>query len=281
MNDYGSAVRVLYLGEIVGSSGVYTVKRVLKKLRNDREIDFVIAGGDGATGGYGTGKNHSVYLRKLGVDCLTGGECIYYKRDMVAHIETAPYIVRPANYLDENPGRGFEIYHVGDEDIAVIVLLGQAGFDRVHLANPFSRLTEIVDAISKRTKRIVVDFHANTTAEKQTMFFHCDGRVSAVIGSHTKVMTTDESVSPAGTASITDAGRTGSADSVGGLEPAIEIEKFLSQIPERSKAAWKRLEMQGIILEIDENGSAIDIERIVVPCPGERNEAEGNDTRAS
>ena len=274
-------MRVLYLGEVVGSSGVYTVKRLLKNFRKERGIDFVIAGGDGATGGYGTGKNHSVYLRKLGVDCLTGGECIYYKRDMVAHIEKSPYIVRPANYLDENPGRGFEIYNTGGEEIAVIVLLGQAGFDRVHLANPFSRLSELVESISRRTKRIVIDFHANTTAEKHTMFFHIDGQVSAVIGSHTKVMTTDESISTKGTASITDAGRTGSSESVGGLEPAIEIEKFLSQIPERSKAAWKRLEMQGIILEIGKDGSAIGIERIVVPCPGERDEAERNDSGAS
>ena len=111
-------MRVLYLGEIVGSSGVYCVKKLLPTLKEKHRVDFTVAGGDGATGGYGTGKKHSAYLHKLGIDVLTGGECIYYKKDMVPHMEKAPYILRPANYPPENPGVGYRVYPAGSESIA-------------------------------------------------------------------------------------------------------------------------------------------------------------------
>ena len=271
-------MRVLYIGEIVGTSGVFCIKTLLADIVKDRHIDFVLGGGDGATGGYGTGKNHSVYLHKLGIDVLLGGECIYYKRDMVPHIAKASYILRPANYPPENPGRGVATYDTEAGDLAIIVLLGQAGFDRVHLQNPFSLLPKLVERVSPRTRRIVVDFHANTTAEKHAMFAHADGMVSAVIGTHTKVATSDERIMPRGTAVITDVGRTGSLDSVGGLVPSIEIGKFLTQIPERSKESWKRLELQAIILDIDDDGHATHIERLRVPVPGDAYDPNRNGT---
>ncbi len=269
-------MRILYVGEIVGKSGVFCVKTLLSDVIRDHHIDFVIAGGDGATGGYGTGKNHAVYLHKLGVDVLAGGECIYYKRDMVGHLSNASYVLRPANYPPQNPGRGTGVYHSKVGDVGVIVLLGQAGFDRVHLRNPFSYLRQLVERVAETTRIIVLDYHANTTAEKNAMFSHADGTVSAVIGSHTKVMTSDERVTPNGTAVITDAGRTGSLDSVGRLEPAIEIGKFLTRIPERSRAAWKRLELQAVILDIRDDGRASRIERLRVPCPGGGDDRNGN-----
>lgn len=269
-------LRVLFLGEIVGKAGIYCIKSCLKELRRDYSVDFVIANGEGATGGFGLGKNHSIYLHKLGVDAITSGECIYYKLDMVPHINKAGYILRPANYPPGNPGRGWRIFNVGDRKLAVINMLGQSGFNRVHLSNPYSFLPEIVSRVSTETKNIILDFHAATTAEKNSMFFHADGMVSAVVGTHFKVLTADAQIFPKGTGVITDAGRVGSIDSVGGLASDIEIQKYLTQIPERSKDAWGNLELQGLVIEINENGKTTDIEVIRQKCEGPGDERNGN-----
>ena len=261
-------IKVLYIGEIVGKAGVFCVKKLLPKLKEEKGIDFVIANGEGTTGGFGLGKNHSVYLRKMGIDVITGGEKLYYKKDMVSHIIKAPYILRPANYPPGNPGRGWRIYspETSETKIGVISLLGQSGFSRVHLSNPFTFLPDIVKRLQDETKIMILDFHAATTAEKQTMFYHADGLVTAVIGSHNKVQTADERILPGGTGVICDAGRTGSQDSVGGLDSKIEIEKFLTQIPERSRDTWENLELQGVILEIDDDGKTVSIERVKEVC---------------
>ena len=270
-------MRILYIGEIVGSSGVFCVKSQLAELRAERKIDFVIASGDGATGGFGIGKNHSVYLHKLGVDLLTSGECIYYKKDMVPHIATAAYVMRAANYPPGNPGRGWGVYSCAAGKIGVINLLGQSGFNRVHLSNPFLLVRELVEQIAVETRTIVVDFHATTTAEKYTMFHHLDGKVSAILGSHSKVLTSDARLLPGGTAVIAGTGRTGSRLSVGGLEPEIEIRKFVTQIHEPSRISWKNLELQGVVVDTDCDGKALGIEILRVPC-GEA-ERDGNRNR--
>jgi len=258
--------KVLFLGEIVGKAGVFCVKSLLPQIRQEHGIDFVVADGEGATGGFGIGRSHSIYLHKLGIDCITSGECIYYKKDMVGHIVTAPYILRPANYPQSNPGRGWMIYEKNDKKLAVISLLGQSGFPRVHLKNPISLLPKLIERIAAETRMILVDFHAVATAEKYCLFYAADGTVSAVIGTHTKAATADETVLPGGTAVIADAGRTGSSRSVGGLLPEVEIRKFVTQIHEYSQEVWDGLELQGVIVEIGEDGKALGIRRIRVPC---------------
>jgi hypothetical protein len=262
-----ATLRVLFIGEIVGKSGIWCVKELLPKLKEAHSIDFVIADGEGATGGFGIGKNHAIYLHKLGVDVITTGECSYYKKDIVEHFSRAPYLIRPANYPPKNPGRGFMIYERDGRKIAVLSLLGIAGFKRVHLKNPFSLLPRLLETISAETKTILLDFHAVTTAEKATMFALADGKLSAVVGTHTKALTADERVLAGGTAVISDAGRTGSLESVGGLDPAIEIRKLTTLVHEYSKEAWARLELQGVVLEIDEAGKAVSITRLRESCP--------------
>ncbi len=256
------ALRVLFLGEIVGKSGVWCVKELLPKIKKRHSIDFVIADGEGATGGFGIGKSHAIYLHKLGIDCITLGECAYYKKDMVEHIGRSPYVLRPANYPQRNPGKGWMVYEAAGRKIAVVSLLGQSGFKRVHLKNPYALLPKLLQAIAPQTNTIIVDMHAVTTAEKNTMFYVAEGKVSAVIGTHTKAITADQRVLPGGTAVITDAGRTGSIESVGGLDPEIEIRKLTTLIHEYSKEAWGMLEMQGVVIEIDGNGKATAINRI-------------------
>ncbi|MDR1894452.1 MAG: YmdB family metallophosphoesterase [Spirochaetales bacterium] len=260
-------VKVLYIGEIVGKAGIFCVKTLLPEIKKTLNPDFIIANGEGATGGFGLGKNHSIYLKKLGIDVLTGGEKIYYKKDLVPHMAKASYILRPANYPPGNPGRGWRVYGLpGGRKIAVICLLGQTGFPRVHLSNPYTFLPDIVARLKEETPIIVLDFHAATTAEKQTMFYHGGPLLSAVFGSHGKVQTSDEGVLKEGAAVITDAGRTGSQVSVGGLDSRIEIDKFLTQIPERSQDAWEFPELQGLFVEIGEDGKALSAERIKIPC---------------
>jgi metallophosphoesterase (TIGR00282 family) len=262
-------VRILVLGEIVGKAGVYCIKAGLPKLREELGVEFVIANGDGATGGFGIGKNHSIYLRKLGLDVITGGDQIYYKKDMVPHIDGAYYMLRPANYPPGTPGRGWRYYTVGGKDagdsaprIAVISMLGQSGYDRVHASNPYTYLPELAGRAKAETPFVVVDFHATTTAEKNTMFHHIDGKVSAVVGTGTRVQTADARIMPEKTAVITDAGRVGSQASVSGFDPEPEIRAFLTAVPERSQESWAALELQGVLIDLADDGTATSIEAI-------------------
>jgi 2',3'-cyclic-nucleotide 2'-phosphodiesterase len=266
-------LKILYIAEIVGKAGVFCVKSLLPALRAERGLDLVVANGDGATGGFGIGRGHAIYLHKLGVDVITSGECIYYKRDMVPHIGSAPYILRAANYPHGNPGRGWTVVPAGGSKVAVVSLLGISGFTKTHLGNPFHLMPRLAAKLREETQAVIVDFHAASTGEKGTLFHHLDGSVSAVIGSHGKVATADEHIRPKGTATITDAGRTGSALSVAGLDPEVEIRKLLTQVHEKSRAAWASLELQGVYLEIAPDGRAVYIERIRRVCtedPGDR-----------
>jgi metallophosphoesterase (TIGR00282 family) len=273
-------MRVLFIGDIIGKAGIFCVKSALRGLKEEKRIDFVIANADGVTGGFGLGKNHAAYLRKLGVDVLTGGECIYYKKDMTAQIGLAPYILRPANYPHGNPGRGWRIYQAGEKKIAVICLLGQSGYSRVHLSNPYTFLPEIVSRIKEDTHTIILDYHACTTAEKYAMFHVADGLVSAVAGTHGKVLTADAKIFPRGTAVICGCGRTGSQNSVGGLDKEIEIRRFLTQVPERSRDAWDNPELQGVIFDIGDDGRAAGIEVLrhaVTEAPHDRDRQSNED----
>jgi metallophosphoesterase (TIGR00282 family) len=185
---------------------------------------------------------------------------------MVEFIPKASFILRPANYPPGSPGRGWNTYNVGEQKIGIINLLGQSGYQRVHLSNPFSYVTELIGRLKETTSHIIVNFHATTTAEKQTLSYIVDGQVSAVIGTGTKALTADGELMKKGSAMITDAGRTGSLHSVGGLNADVEIKKFLTQIPERSIDAWDQLELQGVIIDLDDQGKPLTIETLRIPC---------------
>ncbi|MGO8692283.1 MAG: YmdB family metallophosphoesterase [Rectinemataceae bacterium] len=259
-------IRVLYVAEIVGKAGVFTVKKLLPRVRRDYGADFVIGNADSATGGAGLGKQHAVYLHKLGLDAITTGECVYYKRDIVEHLAQASYILRPANYPYGNPGRGYKVFATPAGKLAVFQLLGQAGFPRVHLANPYQAALDLARKLKAECPAIVLDFHAATTAEKRTMAYHADGLVSAIVGSHTKAITADAHVLPKGSAYITDAGRTGSSQSVGGLDPDTRIKEFMTGIPAWARDGRLALELQGCLVEIGDDGRAVSIEALRIPC---------------
>ena len=495
-------MRILFIGEIVGSAGIYCVKVLLPKIKRELNIDLTIAAAEGATGGFGIGKGHAVYLHKLGVDVVTAGDFAYFKRDAVSYFGEARYLLRPANYPHGNPGRGWLLAHpssghprpanaaqlaarqpaatreraagapepaaataateaapagsaaataalgaapatgtgapgaapagssaalavpaaaagatagvtagaaegaVADAaagadaaaapepagagtpaaapaaagadaaaapepagtgtpaaapaaagadaaaapepadagtpaaapaaagadaaaapepadagtpaaapaaagadaaaapvpagagtpaaapapsaaragrtgtapaksrrgsaragraapasrppapGVGVISLLGQAGFSRVHLRNPFEVVGGLIERVKQQTPIVLVDFHATTTSEKVAMSLFLDGKVTALIGTHVRTLSADARLLSGGTAAITHSGRTGSLNSVGGLDPEIEMRKFLNQVHELSGDAWGLLELQGVVLEVGEDGTA-------------------------
>ena len=284
----GVSIRILYVAEIVGKAGVFTVKKLLAAARRDLGADFVIGNADSATGGAGLGRQHAVYLRKLGIEAITTGECCYYKRDIVEHMPKAPYLLRPANYPYGNPGRGYKVFScesapgapAGGRKVAVVQLLGQAGFSRVHLANPYQAISDLSRKLREETPVIILDFHAATTAEKQTMSYHAGGLVSAIIGSHTKAQTADARIMRGGTAYITDAGRTGSLLSVGGLDPATRIAEYISGITAWAKDGTAGLELQGCLVEVGDDGRAVSIEALRIPCHEVLEEKKAEDIAA-
>ena len=274
-------MKILYIAEIVGKSGVYALKKCLPELKREKNPDFIIACADGATGGNGLGRNHAAYIRKLGVQVLTTGECCFYKKDLTENLGKIPYVLRPDNLNIEAPGIGSRVYNTGsdakNQKVAVAVLLGQNGFNRVHGNNPFSGLPALLERLRQETPYVVIDFHALATAEKQTFFAMADGGCSAVIGSHTRVQTADERILPGGTAVITDAGRTGSAESVGGCDRESRIKEYLSGIPDWTKETWEKPELQGLFFEIAENGKALSVERLRVAAPASTEATEATE----
>jgi len=255
-------MKILYVAEIVGKAGVYSFKNALSKLKKSHSWDFLAVCADGATGGNGLGRSHAVYLHKLGANVITLGECCFYKKDLTENMEKSPYVLRPENLNAEAPGSGTKIFNTEKGKIAVAVFIGQNGFGRVHANNPFTALPETLERLRKQTPYIIVDFHAQASAEKKTFSFAADGFCSAVIGSHTRVQTADETVMPGGTAFISDAGRTGSRQSVGGCEINSRINEYLTGIPNWTKEAWESPELQGVYIDIGKDGKALSIERI-------------------
>ena len=267
-------MKILYIAEIVGKAGIHAVKKGLDAQRERYQPDFVVACADGATGGSGLGRNHAGYLRKLGIDALTTGECCFYKKDLTENLEKMPYVLRPENLNPQAPGFGSRVFKVGTEKIAVAVILGQNGFSRLHGDNPYARLPALLERLRQETPYILIDFHAQATGEKGILFAYADGKCSAVIGSHSRVQTADELILPGGSAVITDAGRTGSADSVGGNDIQGRIREYLTAIPEWTRDAWDSIELQGVFLEIAADGKATAITRIKYPVPAEAQKTE-------
>lgn len=264
--------RILFVGEIVGKFGVYAARKGIKKLKKSHGINFVIANANGATGGFGLGKNHAITLKNSGVDVLTGGDYTFFKKDLVEFLPKSSFVLRPANYTPQTPGRGWNIFKNGDKKIGVINLLGPSGITRNHPSNPFTYVESLIERLKSNCDIIFINFHSKTTAEKQLMFHIIDGKCQVLIGSGSRSITADTKVSKKGSAFITDSGRTGSSDTPGGLAGDVEIEKLLTGIPKRSKDINRNLELQGVIIEFDENNTPSSIESIRLPIKKEEHD---------
>ncbi|MDR2731432.1 MAG: YmdB family metallophosphoesterase [Treponema sp.] len=263
-------MKILYIAELVGKAGVYALKKGLGELKSRYPWDLLIVCADGATGGNGLGRSHSAYIHKMGANVITLGECCFYKKDLTENIDKIPYVLRPENLNQQAPGTGAKVFKAGNEKIGVVALLGQNGFNRLHANSPFTALPAVLERLRLETPYIIVDFHAQASAEKKALFYTADGRCSAVIGSHTRVQTADETILSGGTAVITDAGRTGSGESVGGCEINSRIQEYITGIQDWTKEAWNAPQLQGVYMNIGKNGKANSIKRIRinVPTPG-------------
>lgn len=248
-------MKALILGEVVGRPGFTCIKNGLKKYS---DVDVVIANGEGMANGYGINTANALNLLKSGVDVIACGEKTFYKKDMLEFIKDTTKVLRPANFPSaDTPGKGTRYMKIGDTNVAIVNILGIQDI-RPSLNNPFTTVDYILKKITD-CPVIIVIFHASASAEKQTMFHYLDGKVTAVIGTHTKVLTADATVSNNHTAYITDNGRCGSSISVGGFDAENEIKIQRSNIPIRSKECFDNLELQGVILEFDEKGKALSI----------------------
>jgi len=256
-------LRVLMIGDIVGRPGRKAVREKVKAYRQKYKLDFVIANGENAAGGVGLTREIADELYAAGVDFITMGNHTWDKKEIFTFIDHEPSIVRPANYPPGTPGMGSAVVRINKVNkIGIINLAGRVFLPALDC--PFRAADEIVNKMRKETTLIFVDFHAEATSEKIAMGYYLDGRVSAVVGTHTHVQTSDERILPGGSAYITDVGMTGPRDSVLGVQTDLVIQKFITQLPVRFEVAEGVAQLNGVLLELDENtGKAISIERII------------------
>ncbi len=254
------AFNVLLVGDIVGKLGRRTVAAVLPDLREQRRIDLVIANGENAAGGRGLTPATANEMFRHGVDIITSGNHIWENRDIYPVLDdpTAP-IIRPMNYPEGAPGRGL---HRGN-GLAVLNAMGRTFMGGLALEDPFRALDRALDGVADCPVKIL-DFHAEATSEKIAMAYYLDGRVSAVIGTHTHVPTSDTRILPNGTAYVSDLGMVGALHSVLGMRTEAVIERFLTQLPNRFEPADKGPAVfNSVHVQIDEKcGRALSIERV-------------------
>ena len=256
-------LKILAVGDIVGENGVKKLKEELPKIRQKNSIDFCIVNGENAAGGMGITTKIFNEMLNLKVDVITMGNHTWGKKDIFSFIDH-PQIIRPANYSAGVVGKGMGIYNCKGKKIAVINLIGRTDMN-VLSENPFLVAKDLVDKVKNNVDIIMVDFHAEATAEKIAMGYFLDGKVTAVYGTHTHVQTADEKILENGTAYITDIGMTGPYKSVIGMDADASIKRFVTSLPERYKLADGNCMLNGCIFEInDENCKTEKIERIIV-----------------
>jgi len=254
-------MRILFVADIVGKPGRRIVQALLRGLRFDRQVDFVVANGENLAGGYGVTPSLVMDLFNWGVDVITSGNHIWDRQDGVALLDEEPRLLRPANYPPSNPGEGS--YVLSNEGAKVAVLNLQGRVFMADIDDPFRVGRAIVDDLRGETNIIVIDFHAEATAEKLAFARYIDGLASAVVGTHTHVPTADAQILPGGTAYVTDLGMTGAHGGVIGFQAEKAIQRAMLGRKIRVELAEDDLRLQGAIVDIDDaSGRAQNIERI-------------------
>lgn len=257
-------MRILFIGDVFGVPGRRVIGELLEEIKEKYDIDYCVANCENASHGRGVSMSAADFLYGSGVDFITMGNHTWGNGELLNFIDDYP-IIRPANYAEGLPGRGYDIVDTVSGKVAVINLLGRVSMDPCE--NPFQCVDRCLREIEEKggADAIIVDFHAEATSEKIAMSYYLDGRVTAVIGTHTHVQTADETILTEGTAYITDVGMTGTSAGVIGMKRAQVIEKFVTGMPKRFEPADGKAVLRGVIIETDVSGiKAVSIERIQV-----------------
>lgn len=257
-------MRILMVGDVFGKKGRELFKELTPRLKAERKIDFVVVNGENSAGGKGIVRRIFDELCQAGADVVTSGNHIWDNKEVMNFIDDEPYLVRPANYPPGTPGRGWCVYQLKSKRIAVVNMSGRAFMPPVDC--PFQRIEDILYELKGRADIILVDFHAETTSEKMALGWYLDGRVTAVVGTHTHVQTADERILHKGTAFISDLGMTGPWDSVIGDDVECIIRRFTTGMPVRFVAEETGPGVySGVIIDVnDKTNEAVAIERILV-----------------
>jgi 2',3'-cyclic-nucleotide 2'-phosphodiesterase len=259
------SITVLFIADIVGKSGLDIVTGLLPGLKKSHQVDVCIANGENMDAGNGLTEPLAKQLFSLGVDVITGGNHTWSNAAFRQYLDTSNRVLRPLNYPTEAPGKGVTtVTTAGGVVVGVINAQGRTFLYPIDC--PFRRCSEEIDRLRDKTHLIIVDMHAEATAEKIALAWYLDGKVSAIIGTHTHVQTADERILPLGTAYLTDAGMTGPHDSVIGMDVQVAIKRFLKQIPEKYRPANANNRFNGVIIDIDiQSGKAQKIARLNLP----------------
>lgn len=254
-------MKILAVGDIVGLNGLNKLKEILPNLKQNQKIDFVIVNGENVAGGMGITQKDFKQILFAGADVVTLGNHTWSKKD-VFNILDDEKLIRPANYPKGVVGKGYNIYKCKNKKIAVINLIGRTNMG-ILTENPFIEAEEIINKIKDKVDYIVIDFHAEATAEKIALAHYLDGKVNIIFGTHTHVQTADEMVLQKGTGYITDIGMTGPTDSVIGMDKKASIKRFVTTLPEKYKIADGESKFNSCLFELDDdNGRIVNITRI-------------------
>jgi metallophosphoesterase (TIGR00282 family) len=255
-------MRLLFIGDIVGRPGRDLVRDGLAALVSHHSIDLVIANAENAAAGFGITRGVGDQILECGVDVMTSGNHIWDKKEALDYIGAEARLLRPANYPSAAPGNGRFLARTRDgRPVGVINVMGRVFMPLVD--DPFAIVLREIEALASRTRVILVDFHAEATSEKIAMGWHLDGKVTAVVGTHTHVQTADERILPKGTAYLTDAGMTGPHDSVIGVQTEAALGKFINGLPAKFDTATGNPRLNAVLIDADEaTGRATDIERL-------------------
>jgi metallophosphoesterase (TIGR00282 family) len=244
-------VKILFLGDIVGRPGRHAIRDLLADVIAGNNIDLVLANGENAAGGFGISKAVAEELFSYGIAALTLGNHTWDNKSIIEIIDEEKRIIRPLNYNSDVPGRGWTLLKWKTHNIALINFIGQVFMNGNN--SPFDIFDQYIEEIKKNVEIIIIDFHGEATGEKLAFAHYVDGKVSAVLGTHTHVQTSDNRILPKGTAYITDLGMCGACDSILGMEVESVIKRFKTQIPERYKIKNDGFyKLEGAIIEIDE-----------------------------
>ena len=259
-------MRLLFVGDVVGSVGRRALATLLPGLRERHRPDFVVVNGENAAGGVGITEGTARELLELGADALTLGNHAYRHREVYGYLDRDERVVRPANYPKGSPGRGHTVVEREGRRLAVLNLAGMLFMEAAR--SPFAEADAALAELSGRAEHVLVDFHAEATSEKIALARWLDGRVTAVIGTHTHVQTADPRVQPGGTAAITDAGMTGPHDSVIGVAAELAIGRMRTGMPVRFQPAEGGVRIEGVLVECGEDGRALRCQPVRVQVSG-------------